>query len=105
MLFAEKRGICYVFFKFIHFGAGLLLQPQPRMLVFAQLRTEVLQQSLEGPEELLVFHHLWEQSPVRLNLTDECLGDGKQRGSVSGGWSTRQVPCRRHRWVGPPTSE
>lgn len=44
----------------------LLLEAQPRMLVFAQLRTEVLQQGLEGPEELLVFHHLWEQSPLRL---------------------------------------
>lgn len=36
----------------------LLLQPEPRMLIFPQLRAEVLQQGLEGPEQLLIFCNL-----------------------------------------------
>lgn len=44
----------------------LLLQTEPRMLIFPQLRAEVLQQGLEGPEQLLIFRHLWEQSQGNL---------------------------------------
>lgn len=40
----------------------LLLQPPPRMLVLPQLSAQVLQQALERPEQLLVFHHLRERT-------------------------------------------
>lgn len=45
------------------FVAGvLLLQPPPCMLVLPQLGAQVLQQALECTEQLLVFHHLREET-------------------------------------------
>lgn len=47
----------------------LLLQAQPGMLVLTQLGAEVLQQGLEGPEQLLILQHLWEENQLRLLMT------------------------------------